>query len=113
MPGMYSIKDLLNLVARQGASELRLEHDRPPMMLLHGKIRVLDGPLVTSDQIYELFCGISTDEQRRELDLCGHTLFRYAAEHSALFSVRADMKVNRLNLSIKNLEPSQTGSDTV
>jgi len=105
MPGMYSMKDLLNLVAQQGAAELRLEPGRPPMMLLHGKVRVLDGPLVTSDQITELFRGIATDEQRRELDLCGSTHFRYAAENSAHFSVRADIRGNSFSLSMRNLEP--------
>jgi Tfp pilus assembly ATPase PilU len=72
----YSMKDLLNLVAQQGAAELCLESDRPPMMLLQCKVRVLDGPQVTSDQITELFRGIATDEQRRELDLCGSAHFR-------------------------------------
>jgi Tfp pilus assembly ATPase PilU len=101
---MYSMKDLLKLVAQQGAAELRLEPDRPPMMLLHGKVRVLDGPLVTSDHIRELFRGIATDEQRRELDLCGSTRFRYAAENSTNFSVRAGMRDNSFSVSIKNLE---------
>jgi len=104
MSGMFNMKELLSLVAEQGAAELRLEPDRPPMMLLHGKIRVLDGPLVTSDQIAELFRGIATDEQRRELDLCGSTQFRYAAEHSAHFSVRAGLCGNSLSLNIKNLQ---------
>ena len=102
---MYSMKDLLKLVAQQGAAELRLEPDRPPMMLLHGKVRVLDGPLVTSEQINELFRSIATDEQGRELDLCGNTQFRYAAENSTRFSVRADLRGNTLSLSIKNLAP--------
>ena len=105
MPGMYSMKELLNLVAQQGAAELRLESGRPPMMLLHGKVRVLDGPLVTSDHIGALFRGIATDEQRRELDLCGNTQFRYAAENSTRFSVRADLRGNTLSLSITNLAP--------
>jgi hypothetical protein len=74
------------------------------MMLLHGKVRVLDGPLVTSDHIQELFRGIATDEQRRELDLCGSTHFRYATEHSAPFTVRAGLHGNRLTMTIKNLE---------
>jgi len=105
MSGMYSIKDLLSLVVAQGAAELRLEPDRPPMMLLHGKVRVLDGPLVTSDQITELFRGIATEEQRRELDLCGNTQFRHVSAHPARFSVRAAMQGHSLSLSIKNLEP--------
>lgn len=101
---MYRMKDLLNLVAQQGAAELRLDPDRPPMMLLQGKVRVLDGPLVTSDQITELFRGIATDEQRRELDLCGSIHFTYAAEHSAHFRVRAGMNGKNLSLNVKNLQ---------
>ncbi len=100
---MYNLKDLLSLAAQQGAEELRLESDRPPMMLLHGELRVLDGPLVTSDQVTELFHGIATEEQQRELDLCGDTQFRYVAEHSAQFSVRAAVQDHRLCLTIKNL----------
>jgi Tfp pilus assembly pilus retraction ATPase PilT len=105
MSGMYSMKDLLNLVAQQGAVELRLEPERPPMMVLRGKVRVLDGPLVTSDHITELFRSIATDEQRRELDLCGSTHFNYAASHAAHFSVRAGMDGKSLRMTIKNLEP--------
>jgi Tfp pilus assembly pilus retraction ATPase PilT len=101
MPGMYCMKDLLNLVAEQGAAELRLEPDRPPMMLLRGKVRVLDGPLVTNDHINELFRGIATEEQRRELDLCGSALFRYATERWANFTVRAGIHGNGLSMSIK------------
>jgi|ERR1044071_1319845 Tfp pilus assembly ATPase PilU len=105
MSGMYSMNDLLTLMTQQGAAELRLEPDRPPMMLLRGKLRVLDGPLVSSDHISELFRGIATEEQRRELDLCGSTHFRYAAKNSTNFHVRADMRINSLSMSIKNLEP--------
>jgi Tfp pilus assembly pilus retraction ATPase PilT len=105
MSGMYRMKDLLNLVAEQGAAELRLDPDRPPMMLLRGKVKVLDGPLVTSDHINELLRGIATDEQRRELDLCGSTHFRYAAENSTNFIVHVGLRGNRLSMSVKNLEP--------
>ena len=42
---------LLLLAARESAEELLLEPDQPPRMRLHGKVRVLDGPLLTSDQV--------------------------------------------------------------
>lgn len=103
MAGMYNLKDLLTLVAQEGAEELRLEPGRPPMMLLRGKVRVLDGPLVTSDQVSELLRGIATEEQWRELELCGDIRFRYAAEHSTQFSVSASVQDNRPSLTIRNL----------
>jgi Tfp pilus assembly pilus retraction ATPase PilT len=100
---MYSMKDLLALMAEEGAEELRLQPNRPPMMLLHGKLRVLDGPLITSEHVDELLRGIATVEQRRELELCGKTHFRYAAEHAAQFNVVAGARHHDLSLTIKNL----------
>ncbi len=103
MPGMYSMNDLLKLMAREGAAELRLEPDRPPMMLLHGQTRVLDGPLITSHDVAQLFDGIATQEQRRELDLCGDVRFRYVGGHSEQFTVKAELHDAVLSLRITNL----------
>jgi Tfp pilus assembly ATPase PilU len=92
--------DLLNLVARQGAAELRLQPDRPPVMVLHGKPRVIDGPLVTSDQVAELFRSIATEEQIRELDQCGDIHFSYSAQNATRFTVSATTKGGNLSLRV-------------
>src|SRR5579859_5012922 len=101
MAGMYQLKDLLLLTVQERAEELLLEPDLPPRMRMQGKMRVLDGPLLTSDQIGELLRSITTEEQRRELELCGDTRFRYAAERVAQFSVHAQTQDNRLHVKIK------------
>jgi twitching motility protein PilT len=106
MAGMYQLRDLLLLTVQEGAEELLLEPGQPPRMRLHGKVRVLDGPLLTSDQVAELLHSIATEEQRRELELCGDARFRYAADHSAQFSVHAYTPDNRLHVKINNLSPS-------
>jgi len=103
---MYHLKDLLRLAAQESAEELLLEPDQPPRMRLHGKVRVLDGPLLTSDHVDELLRTIATDEQRREIDLCGDAHFRYAADHLGQFSVHAQTQGNRLHVKIKHLSPS-------
>lgn len=105
MAGMYHLKDLLLLAVQECAEELLLEPDEPPRMRSHGKMRVLDGPLLTSDQIGELLRSITTDDQRRELELCGDARFRYGVEHLAQFSVHAQTKNNRLHVKIKCLSP--------
>ena len=74
-------------------------------MRLHGKVRVLDGPLLTSDEVVELLLSIATDEQRRELELCGDAHFRYAADQLGQFSVQAQAQDNRLHVKIKYLKP--------
>ena len=103
MAGMYSMNDLLKVMAQEGAAELHLEPDRPPVMLLHGKARVLDGPLITSDDVSRLFGAVATEEQRRELDICGDARFRYLGEHSEQYAVKAQLHEGILSLRITNL----------
>ena len=103
MAGMFHLKDLLLLAVQEGAEELLLEPDHPPRMQLHGKMRVLDGPLLTSDEVGALLRSIATDEQRRELELCGDAHFRYAADNLAQFIVQAHTQDNRLHVKIKHL----------
>jgi len=100
---MYNIHDLLNLVAREGAEELRLESGRPPVIVFQGKARVIDGSLVTSDNVAELFRGLATEEQRRELGLCGDVHFTFTAQNSSQFNVSAAMRGEYLNVRMKNL----------
>lgn len=103
MAGMYRLKDLLLVAVQESAEELLLEPDQPPRMRLRGKVRVLDGPLLTSDQIAELLHSIATEEQRREVEVCGDARFVYAADHLARFSIHVQTRDSRLHLSIKSL----------
>ncbi len=105
MAGMYHLKDLLLLAVQESAEELLLEPDRPPRMLSHGKVRVLDGPLLTSEQVSELLRSIATDEQCREIELCGDAHFRYTGDHLTQFSVHVQTQDNRLHVIIKFLGP--------
>ncbi len=105
MAGMYHLKDFLILLVRESGEELLLEPEQPPRMRLRGKVRVLDGPLLTSDEIRELLGSIATDEQRRELELCGDAHFQYAGDHLALFNVQANTHDNHLHVKVKYLSP--------
>ena len=103
MAGMYNMNDLLNLVAREAAEELRLEPGMPPTIILQGKSRIIDASLVTDDNVSELFRSIATEEQRRELARCGDIHFTFVAQNSARFSVSAAMQRESLTLRIRNL----------
>jgi Tfp pilus assembly ATPase PilU len=103
MAGMYSMNDLLNLLSQEGGEEVKLEPGKPPVMVLRGKPKVVDGTLVTTDYVAELFRGIATEEQRRELESCGDVHFTFLARGSAPFSVLASMHGENLSLRIKNI----------
>jgi Tfp pilus assembly ATPase PilU len=103
MAGMYSMNDLLNLLAKEGGEEVSLEPGKPPVMVLQGKPKVVDGALLTSEYVAELFRGVATEEQRRELDSCGDVHFTFLARGSAPFNVLASMHGENLSLRIKNI----------
>jgi Tfp pilus assembly ATPase PilU len=103
MAGMYRMYDLLNLIAREGAAELRLQPESPPVMVLHGQPRVIDGPLITSDEVAELFRSIATEEQSRELEKCGDIRFSYKTENAMRFLVIATTRLGNLSLQVKNV----------
>lgn len=103
MGGMYRIQDLLKAMLKENADELRLEPGRPPIMVLHGKVRLMDGELVSSDHIAELFHSVATEEQNQELTRCGDCHFVLTMEHSERFRFGAVMDGMQLNLTVKNL----------
>ena len=103
MGGMYRMQDLLMLVARERGEELRLEPGRPPIMVLHGKARVMDGGLVTSDNIAELFHSIASDEQNQELARCGDSHFLFTSEDAGRFKITASTKAGQLDVTVVNL----------
>jgi Tfp pilus assembly ATPase PilU len=101
--GMYNMVDLLKLVAREGAKELLLEPGRPPVMALQGKWRVVDGETLTSANVAELFKGLASGQQRRELERCGDIQFVCAAEHLKRFNVTAESREGKLVVKVRNL----------
>src|SRR5690349_10594559 len=103
MGGMYRMRDLLNLLTSEGAEELRLEAGRPPVMVLHGKARVMDGALVSNEDVAELFRSIATEAQNSELARCGESHFIFVSEPSARFKISGTMDGDRVYVAVRNL----------
>jgi len=103
MAGMYCLKDLLELVLREGAEELRLEVGQPAVMVYRGKPLGIDVPAVTSENVAELFRSIATEDQMEELRRCGDIHFIYVFQNSARFGVTATIRQDDFNLLIRSL----------
>lgn len=103
MSGMYSIKDLLELILREGASELRLRSDKPPVMMVQGKTVSVDVPAVSNENITELFQSIATEEQTKELHSCGDIHFIYLAQNLGHFAVSAKIQREFFEVNFRNL----------
>jgi Tfp pilus assembly pilus retraction ATPase PilT len=103
MAGMYSMKDLLELVVREGAEELRLQPGKSPVIVLRGELRTIDVRAVTTENVTELFRSVASEKQLEELHKCGDLHFIYLFQNSARFAVTAERQREDLNLKIRNL----------
>ena len=103
MAGMYCLKDLLNLVESEGAEELRLEPGKSPVMVVAGRIRVLDLSPLTGDDVAELFRSFATAEHLEEISRCGDVHFNFSFQGSARFKATASMKGEGMSLKLRQL----------
>jgi Tfp pilus assembly ATPase PilU len=103
MAGMYCMKDLLELVLREGAKELRLKANQAPVILLASETHPIEGDFPTKDNLAELFQSIATKEQWAELDRCGDIRFIYMFKDFARFAVTASMQREGLEVRCTNL----------
>jgi Tfp pilus assembly ATPase PilU len=103
MAGLYSMRDLLNLVEREGAQELWLRAGEPPLTILRGQMRRLDEVRLTNNDTTELFRSVATSDQLGELQQCGDIHFIYVSQHSARFGAYAAIEHEEISLRIKNL----------
>jgi Tfp pilus assembly ATPase PilU len=103
MAGMYCMDDLLNLALREHAEELRLQVGQPPIMVLQGEPLAIDVAAVTNDNVAELFQGLATENQLKELRACGEIHFIHLFQNSARFSVTARVQLETFDVKIRNL----------
>ena len=103
MPGLYSMSDLLALMEKQGAQELRIEAGTPPVLFVKGRASPLEISPLASDDIQQLFRSFATPEQIRELQACGDVRFLYSSSESARFNIAASLEGEQLSLQIRNL----------
>ena len=103
MARSYTLNSLLELILRDGASELFISSERPPQMVLKNK-RVAIGPgNITNDNISNLLYNLATVDQMKELNACGDVRFIYLFRNWARFSIVASMTGTSFTITIKNL----------
>src|ERR1051326_1547188 len=103
MAGMYCLTDLLELAVRENAEELSLETGKPPVIRAGGQSRPLDLPLLTHEDVADLFSSFATREQTEELHRCGDIRFNYTSDRSGHFAIKASAERQDFILKIKPL----------
>ena len=103
MAGMYCLNDLLKIIGSEQAEELRLVPGKSPELAVGGRIRVLDLPPITGDEVAGLFRTFASHEHLEELNRCGDVHFNFSFPGAARFKVSASLKGQDVSLKLRRL----------
>ena len=83
----YSMSDLLQLTVSEGASDLHLRADLPPVIRLHGVLHRVDGPPLKAEDCEELMRSITSEDHIQHVRERGGADFGFAFGDMARFRV--------------------------
>jgi twitching motility protein PilT len=68
MESKMDASELLIFAVRQKASDVHISAGESPMIRIHGELRKLETPAMTSDQVHKMIYDILNDRQRKTLE---------------------------------------------
>lgn len=83
------ITELLAFSAKQGASDLHLSADMPPMIRVDGDVRRINLPALDHKEVHSLVYDIMNDKQRKDFEEFLETDFSFEVPGVARFRVNA------------------------
>lgn len=83
----YSMSDLLQLVVNEGASDLHIRVNAPPVIRVHGILHRVEGPPLTPEDTEELMRSVTSDDHIQAVREKGTTDFGFAFGDLARFRV--------------------------
>ena len=84
---MVAIEELLEKLVAENGSDLHISSNLPPAMRVDGKLRRMDYPPLTPDEVENLLFPMLSNEQRRRLEQEWELDFSYGIEGLSRFSV--------------------------
>ena len=84
-----SMTELLQLVVDEGASDLHVEVDAPPMLRVHGELTPLEVDPLTAEDTENMIKSIASEAHIRAIQECGSVDFGFAFSDQARFRVSA------------------------
>ena len=84
---MVAIEELLRVLVENNGSDLHISNALPPCMRVDGKLKRMDYPPFTPEQVEELLFPMLSNEQRRHLEQEWELDFSYGVEGLSRFRV--------------------------
>jgi twitching motility protein PilT len=84
-----NMTELLQLVVDEGASDLHVEVDAPPMLRVHGELTPLEVNPLTAEDTENMIKSIASEAHMQAIQECGSVDFGFAFGEQARFRVSA------------------------
>jgi len=81
--------ELLTLISTKRAEELKVQVGAPPLIVLRGEQKAIEGPILSAEDADHLLRSIATSRQMREMWERGEMEFLYNFRNSSFFLVHA------------------------
>jgi Tfp pilus assembly ATPase PilU len=98
---MYSIDDLLSLVATEQAEELRLHAGNPPVLVVQSEHHAVEGPALTGENTEQLLRSVANSRQIRQFREHRMGDFLYTFQESLRFRVHATLEDENVGLDLQ------------
>src|SRR5688500_18990625 len=99
----YSMSDLLQLVVSEGAADLHLRVNVPPVIRLHGVLHRVEGPILKPEDTEELMRSITSEEHIQNVRERGGADFGFAFGELARFRVSVFKEKGNFGLVLRQI----------
>src|SRR3954453_19701552 len=99
----YSMSDLLQLVVSEGAADLHLRVNIPPVIRLHGILHRVEGPLLKPEDTEELMRSITSEDHIQHVRERGGADFGFAFGEMARFRVSVFKEKGNFGLVLRQI----------
>jgi twitching motility protein PilT len=97
-----ALNDLIEIVVKEGASDLHLSEGRPPIIRVSGfLIPLVKLPPLTKEDMEGLFSVLLSPSNKKEFELDMEVNFAWSGDNERRFRCNAYMSVGRLNIAMR------------
>ena len=97
------ITDLLAFGVKNKASDLHLSAGLPPMIRVHGDIRRINLPEMSSEEVGQMITSVMNDQQRKLYQQNMETDFAFELPNVARFRVNAFIQQGRVGMVLRTI----------
>ena len=98
---MVQIDKLLQFVVAKNCSDLHLHVGRPPIVRLHGRLKILETETLVPEDTAGIMRGITPERQQQELEQVGSCDFGFSFQDKARFRVAVFKQRGNVSLTLR------------